>query len=118
MNLFTKYGGTAAISRIVANFYGVVLTRPHLKSYFDGVPLQRLIQHQIRFISQVMGQTPSAYNGRRMHEAHGRLKISAADYAEVSAILASVLQQAGMEEADLQTVMAAVANLQSDIVGP
>ena len=118
MNLFEKYGGTATVSRIVADFYREVLTRPHLKSYFDGVPLQKLIQHQVRFMSQVMGQMPSAYNGRAMDEAHQRLNILAADFAEVAEILESVLRKAGMEPADLSTVMAAVAGLQSAVVRP
>ena len=117
MNLFQKYGGTSTVSRIVTDFYRDVLTQPHLKSYFDGVPLQRLIQHQVRFMSQVMGQVPSAYNGRAMDEAHQRLNISGTHFAEVAQILENVLRKAGMEPADLLKVMSAVASLQSSVVG-
>jgi hemoglobin len=116
MNLFQKYGGTATVSRIVADFYREILTRSHLKSYFDGVPLQKLIQHQVRFMSQVMGQVPGAYNGRAMDEAHQRLNISDAHFAEVAQILENVLRKAGMEPADLLKIMAAVAGLQSAVV--
>lgn len=116
MNLFQKYGGTATVSRIVTDFYREILTRPHLKSYFDGIPLQKLIQHQVRFMSQVMGQIPGTYNGRAMDEAHQRLNISAADFAEVAEILESVLRKAGLEPADLLKVMSAVAGLQAAVV--
>jgi hemoglobin len=118
MSLYQKYGGNAAISRLVADFYREVLARPHLKAYFAGVPLPRLIQHQVRFLSHVLGQTPSAYNGRTMAAAHGRLQISAQDFAEVGQILSDTLAKAGMEAEDLRAVMADVASLQSAIVAP
>ena len=117
MNLFQKYGGTPTMSKIVTSFYGQVYSRPHLKIYFDGVPLPKLIQHQVRFMSMVMGQTPSAYSGQAMDRAHQRLNISARHFAEVAQILADILRGAGMEPADLETVMAAVAGLESAVVG-
>jgi hemoglobin len=116
MTLFQKYGGTPTVSRLVANFYQEVLARPHLKRHFDGVPLPKLIQHQVRFISGVLGQSPSPYNGRTMAEAHDRLKISAEDFAEVAQIFSDTLSKAGVEPADLQKVMADVATLESAVV--
>lgn len=118
MTLYEKYGGNATISRLVADFYREVLARPHLKAYFAGAPLPQLIQHQVRFLSHVLGQAPSAYNGRTMAEAHGRLQISAQDFAEVGQILSDTLEKAGMQADDLRTVMADVAALQPAIVAP
>jgi truncated hemoglobin YjbI len=118
MNLFEKYGGAPTISKIVTHFYGKVLSRPHLKAYFAGVPLPKLIQHQVRFMSQVMGQTPSAYNGRSMDMAHQRLNISAAHFGEVAQILETCLNEGGMAADDLATVMAAVASLRGSVVSP
>ena len=117
MNLFEKYGGNATVSKVVTAFYSQVLSRPHLKAYFEGVPLPKLIQHQVRFMSMVMGQTPSAYNGQAMDRAHQRLHVSAAHFAEVAQILTDTLRSAGMEPADLETVMAAVAALEPAVVG-
>lgn len=118
MTLYEKYGGNATVSRLVADFYREVLSRPHLKAYFAGVPLPRLIQHQVRFLSHVLGQTPTAYGGRTMAEAHSRAQITAQHFAEVGQILSDTLQKAGMEADDLRKVMADVAALQADIVAP
>ena len=116
MNLFEKYGGTPTVSKVVTNFYGKILSRPHLKAYFAGVPLPKLIQHQVRFMSMVMGQTPSAYNGQSMDKAHQRLSITAEHFGEVAQILESCLNEAGMAADDLAAVMAAVASLQGAVV--
>ena len=116
MNLYDKYGGNATVSRAVTNFYGEVLRRPHLRAYFQGVPMPKLIEHQVRFMSQVLGKTPSAYNGRTMAAAHGGLKITAEHFAEVGGILENALRHAGMEEADLKVAMGAVAQLQGQVV--
>lgn len=118
MTLYEKYGGNAAVSRMVADFYREVLARPHLKAYFAGVPLPQLIQHQVRFLSHVLGQTPSAYSGRTMGAAHGKLQITAQHFAEVGQILSDTLQKAGMQADDLRQVMAAVSALQPAIVAP
>ncbi len=118
MNLFEKYGGTPTISKVVTNFYGKILSRPHLKAYFAGVPLPKLIQHQVRFMSQVMGQTPGTYNGQSMDRAHQRLNITAAHFGEVAQILETCLNEAGMAAEDLTAVMTAVASLQGAVVNP
>jgi hemoglobin len=118
MNLFEKYGGTPTVSKVVTNFYGKILSRPHLKAYFAGVPLPKLIQHQVRFMSQVMGQTPGTYNGQSMDMAHQRLNITAAHFGEVAQILETCLNEAGMAAEDLATVMTAVASLQNAVVSP
>lgn len=116
MNLYDKYGGSATLSRIVTDFYGEVLRRPHLRAYFEGVPMPQLVQHQVRFMSDVLGRTPRAYSGRTMNAAHARLKITAEHFGEVGAILEAGLRKAGMAEEDLKTVMAAVVRLQGDVV--
>lgn len=117
MNLYDKYGGSATVSRVVTAFYGEVLRRPHLRAYFDGVPMQRLMDHQVRFMSAALGKAPSGYNGRTMAAAHSGMRISAEHFGEVGAILQEALRKAGMEEEDLKAVMTTVAGLQAQIVG-
>ena len=64
MTLFEKYGGVATVSRIVSKFYREVMNRPTLQPYFQGVDMTRLINHQVKFISHVLGQPASVYEGR------------------------------------------------------
>ena len=53
--MFERYGGFASVSKIVSEFYDKVLDSPSLSPFFDGIPMKRLVDHQTKFIAQVMG---------------------------------------------------------------
>lgn len=116
MTLFEKYGGVPTVSRIVSAFYREVLSRPTLQHYFDGIDMPRLIDHQVKFISHVMGQPASVYEGRQLVDAHGAAGITGEAFAEVAQILQSTLEGAGMETRDIESVMSAVAGTRAAIV--
>jgi hemoglobin len=116
MNLFEKYGGVPAVSRIVSSFYREVVSRPTLQRYFEGVNMPRLIDHQVKFISHLLGQPASVYEGRELGAAHRGVGITGEAFAEVADILRSKLVEAGMEPADVQQVMAVLAGARQSIV--
>lgn len=116
MTLFEKYGGVATVSRIVSRFYKEVLSRPTLQPYFEGVDMSRLINHQVKFISHVLGQPASVYDGRTLGAAHGGLRITGEAFGEVAEILQQTLSEAGMEPTDIDSVMVAVAGARGAIV--
>ncbi|MEI6025796.1 MAG: group 1 truncated hemoglobin [Betaproteobacteria bacterium] len=116
MTLFEKYGGVSTVSRIVSKFYREVMSRPTLQPYFQGVDMPRLINHQVKFISHVLGQPASVYEGRALGAAHGGLRITGEAFGEVAEILCQTLVEAGMEPADIDNVMQAVAGARGAIV--
>lgn len=116
MTLFDKYGGVPTVSRIVSQFYREVMSRPLLQPYFEGVDMRQLIDHQVKFISHVLGQPASVYEGRTLSAAHGGLRITGEAFGEVAQILKQTLLNAGMESADVDSVMGAVAGARGAIV--
>ena len=116
MNLFEKYGGFATVSTIVRAFYKDVVASPNLQSYFENVNMERLIDHQTKFISHVLGG-PAEYTGRTLQSSHHSLKITNAHFDEVAEILQDVLEDVGMEDADIEVVMGIVGGTRSSIVG-
>jgi hemoglobin len=116
MTLFEKYGGVPTVSRIVSAFYREVLSRPTLQPYFQGIEMSRLIDHQVKFISHVLGQPASVYEGRALGAAHGAAGITGEAFAEVAQILQSALEGAGMAPNDISSVMSAVAGTRAAIV--
>lgn len=114
-SIFDKYGGFATISKIVRDFYKEIGNSAALKPYFEGANLERLIDHQTKFMSQVLGG-PAQYDGRELAAAHARLKISEAAFAEVASILQEVLEDHNMEDDDVAKVMAIVGSVKDQIV--
>ena len=113
--LFDKYGGYETVQNIVIEFYREVLSRETLAPYFVNVKLERLIDHQTRFLSHLLGG-PAAYQGKTLEAAHHNLHISGAAFDEVASILSVVLEDAGVLEGDLQSIMQIVGNARSMIV--
>lgn len=116
MNLFEKYGGVDTVSQVVHAFYREINRRPSLQPYFEGVDMLRLIDHQVQFMSHVLGQPASTYSGRQLEAAHRALRISPEAFAEVAQILSDCLAHAGMEAQDLEQVMATLAAARHDVV--
>ncbi len=116
MTLFEKYGGVPTVSRIVSAFYRDVLSRPTLAPFFEGIDQVRLIDHQVAFISHVLGQPASVYEGRALGAAHLAAGITDAAFTEVAQALRSALERVAMAPGDIDAVMAAVAGTRGAIV--
>ncbi len=114
-SLFDKYGGFGTVSKIVREFYRSVLASPRLTGYFTGVDMERLIDHQTKFIAHAMGG-PADYTGRDLDVAHRRLRVKPEDFDEVATILEEVLEEAGMERGDITAVLGVVASARSHVV--
>lgn len=118
MTLFDKYGGTPTVSSVVKNFYKEILQNSRLKPYFSGVATEKLIHHQIIFISQLLGKPVSEKlnNDRAMKTVHAGKRISESAFLEVTEVLKNVLVAHHMEPADIDAVMALIMGFKSAIV--
>ena len=63
--IFQRYGGFASVSRVVMSFYDKVLDSPVSSPYFANTNMKRLIDHQTKFIAQVMGG-PASYTDEQL----------------------------------------------------
>lgn len=114
-SLFEQLGGEEAVAAVVDLFYDRVLSDPDLRPYFAGTDLDRLKQHQQRFIGQALGAT-RPYSGRSMGKAHERLSITEAAFDRVVAHLAGALAEAGVAEDTIGTIAQALLPLKPEIV--
>lgn len=114
-SLFERLGGEAAVAAVVDVFYDRVLGDPDLKPYFAEVDLDRLKQHQRRFVGQALGAR-RPYSGRSMREAHENLAITRSAFGRVVDHLAAALAAAGVDEAAIGAVAELLGPLQQDIV--
>lgn len=115
-SLFDKYGGMPTIFTIIEDFYSKVLSHPRLTPYFDGVNVERLMNHQAAFVAMLMGAPASLYTYKSMKEAHAHLKITEESFNLVAVALEGSLRDGGVEEPDIATMMEAVGKYKDDIV--
>jgi hemoglobin len=116
VTLFDKYGGVPTVTLIVRAFYKEVLSNYKLKPYFEGIDSERLIHHQIGFISHLLGKPANIHVEQVLNHSHKGRRISEDAFDEVLHILHDVLVAHKMEDSDIKAVADLVLSHKKDIV--
>ena len=103
--LFEKYGGFSQVSKIVLSFYDTLLDNDEIGPFFDDVDMSRIVDHQTKFISSLLGG-PASYTDNQLRQLHSHLAISDAHFDELETILRGTLLDHGMEADDVEVVIA------------
>ena len=116
VTLFDKYGGIPTIAKIVKAFHHEIMARHHLAVYFEGIDMEHLAQHTVKYVAFVMGKPAEFYTGRDMYTAHAKYHIHGMHFDEVADVLKDVLTSAGMHKPDIALVMLRVESLREMII--
>lgn len=103
--MFERYGGFAQVSRIVSAFYDRILSTPVTSVYFSGVDMRRLIDHQTKFISTIMGG-PASYSDDALERIHAHIGISEEAFDASADMLMEALEEFGIDDADVKQLCA------------
>jgi len=103
-SLFQKYGGFASVSRIVLTFYDKVLDSEQIGDFFDDIDMRRLVDHQTKFISSLLGG-PASYTDDRLKLLHAHIDITDQDFDEMAKLLAEALDEHDFSRADRDAVV-------------
>lgn len=113
--LFDRCGGFATVHKLVLSFYDKVLDSDIMGPYFEDVDMPRLIDHQTKFMSQVMGG-PTTYTNQVLEQLHRHLKIDQASFDEMTDILEQTLREFEFSETDVSYIMSDIKSRQPYIV--
>jgi hemoglobin len=116
-SLYRQLGGRVAITAVVDDFYDRILSDTALAPFFAGIDMVRLRQHQAAFLAAVLGG-PTTYEGRSLRQAHAGHGIEAGHFEAVAGHLAAAMQACGVLEVTTGLVMARVAALRGEVIGP
>ena len=105
-SLFDKYGGFAKVSRIVLDLYDRVLEDDDIGAFFDNVDMNRIVDHQTKFISSLLGG-PATFSDDQIARMHSHLTISADHFDKLKDILSSTLKDHGFAAQDVEYVLGA-----------
>lgn len=112
---YTRIGGQPAVTTAVDALYRVVLGDDRLTDYFDGLDLDRLKDHMVALLSQVLGG-PAEYTGRDLRGAHFGLGIVPEHYDLVAAYLVGILAGLGVDDEVLAAVRAVLRESAGDVI--
>lgn len=115
-NLFDKYGGVTTIKLILEKFYKILLSRMWAKKMFINVDMEKLLLHQIQFVSFAMGKPESEFDDERLRKGHAGLKITEEQYEETIDILVKVLTDFRVKFADIKLIGNAIESKKHLIV--
>lgn len=107
MTLFDKYGGFAAVSKVVMAFYDRILDSDQVGDYFEDVDMKKLIDHQTKFVASILGG-PASFSDDMLKRVHAKYEISREDFDEVARLMRETLTEFGVEHDDVETVMIAI----------
>ena len=113
--LFQRCGGFATVHRVVLSFYDKVLDSDILGPYFEDVDMPRLIDHQTKFISQVMGG-PTTYTNEVLEQLHRHLEIDQSAFDEMTTLLEQTLCEFQFGDEDVNQIMREIKSRQPYIV--
>lgn len=113
--LFDKYGGFSSVSRIVMDLYDRLLDDDEIGPFFDDVDMSRIVDHQTKFLSSLMGG-PASYTDKQIEKLHAHLAIAARHFEQLAVILRETLLEHGVSEEDTAAIVATFTNSRDLVV--
>ncbi len=105
-SLFDKYGGFSTVSRIVLSLYDRLLDDDDVGPFFDEVDLPRLIDHQTKFVSSLMGG-PASFTDDHIERAHRGMIITDHHFDRLKSIVTETLADFDVTDEDIATIVGA-----------
>ncbi len=102
-SMFERYGGFVSVSRVVSAFYDKALDSDILSPYFATANMQRVIDHQTKFIASLMGG-PASYSDAELKRVHAQLNIDENAFSEMAELFRETLEDFDFDEDDIRAV--------------
>jgi hemoglobin len=114
-SMFQRYGGFASVSKVVSAFYDKAIESPLLSPYFENIDMRRLIDHQTKFLSALMGG-PASYSNEELERVHSHLNINEQEFQEMADLLKETLEDFDYDDSDIAVVQSEILSRKRFIV--
>ncbi len=113
--LYDRLGGMAAISAVVEDFAGNVLTDNRINKKFAKSDPTRLVTNLKDFMCNATGG-PCQYNGLSMKKSHDHMRVTGGEFNALVEDLVKSLDKFKVGEREKNELLGALAGLKGDIV--
>ena len=123
LNLYQQLGGDSSLNEVVDLFYCKILADDRVNFFFgsaefDGVDMEKQIQHQRAFMKMMMGGK-SLYKGKNLEKPHKHLVekgLNDAHFDVVMEHMNATLRELGIANAVIDKVMEQLQSLRDKIL--
>ncbi|MBE9637479.1 group I truncated hemoglobin [Salipiger mangrovisoli] len=105
-SLFDKYGGFSVVSKIVLDLYDRLLDDDDVGPFFDEIDMARIVDHQTKFVSSLMGG-PASYTDEQIRKMHAHLRIDQRHFDKLQSLLRATLADHGVAPEDQDAILGA-----------
>jgi hemoglobin len=102
-SVYERHGGFTAVRKVVSEFYDRLLDDPELAQHFEHVEMARLIDHQTKFVSFLLGG-PVSFSDDHIERVHSRLGITLGQFDRMTALLRETLEDFGFLDDEVAAV--------------
>jgi len=114
-SIYERHGGFATVRKVVSDFYDRALSSPVLEPFFANTDMRRLIDHQTKFVSFLLGG-PASYNDDHLERIHANMGITLPAFDEMVLTLLETLEDHGFTRGEAAAVEHELRSRQSIIV--
>lgn len=115
-SLFDKYGGFSTVSKIVLSLYDRLLEDDDVGPFFDDVDLPKLIDHQTKFVSSLMGG-PASFTDDHIARAHRGMVIEHHHFDRLKEIVTETLEDFDVADDDIGAIVGAFEDRRDLLIG-
>ncbi len=91
--MYQQIGGEAGLKKVVDHFYERLWADPELTSYFVGIDGPTLKEHQLKFLTFVLGGGANEWAGVSLGSAHAQLNVTDEAFTKVAWHLTMTLDE-------------------------
>ena len=103
-------------TRVARDFHERLMRRPHLRRYFLEIPIDRIIQHHIEYISYALGKPTQHYSIEDIRAQHKNCGVTGASFDLTRELFVACLEEENITEIDIAHIMETLRDVRSTIV--
>lgn len=114
--LYQQIGGQQSIDQVVSDFYERVFGDAHLRPFFEGVSVEKLLAMQREFFAAALGG-PVHFSGMSLREAHRHLDITSLELSLFTEHLLATLECSELGRTTVDAIVSRIATYSEDVTG-
>ena len=115
-DLFSQFGGTEQLSKIVRDMYQRVLADPELAPFFENVEMSRLHRMQYQFLASAL-DGPADYTGAELTAIHLGRGITSHHFASFCNHFADAAESHGIDSRAVDAALGRLAVYKDRVIG-